>query len=112
MTEFISRKHGHSCYEVIIKTTDHKHYAAAEDFARRLIDHAKPMTIADRIRSMSDVELAKWLIKANDGDFYIPFCECRPECNEMLDGGVDIPDESCVACMVRYLQSDYEVERK
>ena len=44
MTEFISRNHGHECYEIIIKTTNHEHYKAAEDFARRLIDHAKPVT--------------------------------------------------------------------
>lgn len=42
MTEFISRNHGHSCYEIIIKTTNHEHYRMTEDFARRLIDHAKP----------------------------------------------------------------------
>ena len=44
MTEFITRNHGNSDYEVIIKTTDHEHYKATEDFARRLIDHAKPVT--------------------------------------------------------------------
>lgn len=44
MTEFISRNHGHECYEIIIKTTSHEHYKATEDFARRLIDHAKPVT--------------------------------------------------------------------
>ena len=61
MTEFISRKYGNDGYEVIIKTDKHEHYKAAEEFARRLIDHAKPMTNADRIRSMSDEELAEWL---------------------------------------------------
>lgn len=44
MTEFIARNHGCECYEIIIKTTNHDHYKAAEDFARRLIDHAKPAT--------------------------------------------------------------------
>jgi hypothetical protein len=44
MTEFISRKYGNEGYEVIIKTDSHEHYRAAEDFARRLIDHAKPVT--------------------------------------------------------------------
>ena len=43
MTEFISRNHGHSCYEIIIKTTNYEHYKATEDFARRLIGHAKPV---------------------------------------------------------------------
>ena len=44
MTEFISRKYGNEGYEVIIKTDIHEHYKATEDFARRLIDHAKPVT--------------------------------------------------------------------
>lgn len=44
MTEFISRKYGNEGYEVIIKTDCHEHYRASEEFARRLIDHAKPVT--------------------------------------------------------------------
>lgn len=44
MTEFISRKYGNEGYEVIIKTDCHEHYQASEEFARRLIDHEKPVT--------------------------------------------------------------------
>lgn len=44
MTEFITRNYGNKEYEVIIKTDSHEHYKATEDFARRLIDHAKPVT--------------------------------------------------------------------
>ena len=61
MTEFISRKYGNEGYEIIIKTDSHEHYRATEDFARRLIDHAKPMRNADKIRAMSDEELAEFL---------------------------------------------------
>ena len=57
MTEFISRNCGKEGYEIIIKTDSHEHYRATEDFARRLIGHAKPMTNADKIRDMSDEEL-------------------------------------------------------
>ena len=57
MTEFISRNYGKEGYEIIIKTDSHEHYKAAESFARRLIDHSKPMTNAQKIRSMSDDEL-------------------------------------------------------
>ena len=69
MTEFISRKYGKEGYEIIIKTDNHEHYRAAEEFARRLIDHAKPMTNADRIRSMTDKELTifvRAIISAED----------------------------------------------
>lgn len=63
MTEFISRNYGKEGYEIIIKTDSHDHYRATEEFARRLIDHAKPMRNADKIRSMSDEELAYMLWK-------------------------------------------------
>ena len=54
MTEFISRNYGKEGYEIIIKTDSHEHYRATEEFARRLIDHAKPATNADKIRDMTD----------------------------------------------------------
>ena len=60
MTEFVSRKYGTNSFEIIIKTDDEEHYKATEAFARRLIDHAKPVTAADIIRSMSDRELASF----------------------------------------------------
>ena len=59
MTEFITRNYGNKEYEVIIKTDCKEHYKVTEDFARKLIDHAKPQTNADRIRDMSDYELAE-----------------------------------------------------
>ena len=60
MTGFISRKYGTNGFEIIIKTDSEEHYKATEAFARRLIDHAKPATAADKIRSMSDRELASF----------------------------------------------------
>jgi hypothetical protein len=77
MTEFITRScKAESRYEVIIKTDSEEHYKATEDFARRLIDHAKPKTNADRIRAMSDEELAETLVRY-DGvyDVYRTDCE-------------------------------------
>ena len=61
MTEFISRSYGQDEFEVIIKTDNKEHYKKAEDFSRKLIDHAKPQTNADRIRAMTDEELAHFL---------------------------------------------------
>ena len=61
MTEFITRNYGNKEFEVIIKTDSEEHYKETQDFARKLIDHAKPQTNADRIRAMSDEELARWL---------------------------------------------------
>ena len=61
MTEFITRDYGQKEFEVIIKTDNKDHYKATEDFARKLIDHAKPQTHADAIQAMSDEELAEFL---------------------------------------------------
>ena len=83
MTEFISRNYGNEGYEIIIKTDSHDHYRASVDFARRLIDHAKPMTNADRIRAMSDEELAEFL-----GDWAQRhrawMCDSQGECLALL----------------------------
>ena len=73
MTEFISRKYGMEGYEIIIKTDSHEHYRETEDFARRLIDHSKPATNADRIRSMSDEELDCFLNKVTYGMDECPY---------------------------------------
>ena len=59
MTEFITRNYGNKEFEVIIKTDSEEHYKETQDFARKLIGHAKPQTNADRIRAMSDEELAE-----------------------------------------------------
>lgn len=59
MAEFIARNFGNKEFEIIIKTDSKEHYKATEEFARRLIDHAKPPTNADRIRKMTDEELAE-----------------------------------------------------
>lgn len=42
MTEFITRNYGNENFEIIIKTDSKEHYKATQDFARGLIDHAKP----------------------------------------------------------------------
>ena len=83
MTEFISRNYGKEGYEIIIKTDSHEHYKAAESFARRLIDHSKPMTNAQKIRAMSDEELAK---------IFNAFTSYFDECNRSED---DIDCHDC-----------------
>ena len=73
MTEFITRNYGNKEFEVIIKTDSKEHYKKIQDFARKLIDHAKPQTNADRIRSMSDEELAMCLFEIGyDGGWGAP----------------------------------------
>ena len=57
-------------------------------------------TRADRIRAMSDEELAAALYHFCD----VPFCRNLMECKEMLDQDIDIPDEKCIGCALRWLQ--------
>ena len=71
MTEFITRNYGNKEFEVIIKTDSEEHYKETQDFARKLIDHAKPQTNADRIRAMSDEELKKFICSM----FKCEFCD-------------------------------------
>lgn len=95
MTEFISRNYGNEGYEIIIKTDSHEHYRATEDFARRLIDHTKPVTNAQKIRAMSDEELSKVIRE--------PFCDKRTheECTISYCG-------VCNQCVLDWLQQPAE----
>lgn len=60
----------------------------------------KPKTNADRLRSMSDEELAKAL---NNG-FDVKYCTNDPACGELLDTEDGIPEEKCIACALRWLR--------
>jgi hypothetical protein len=64
------------------------------------------MTNADRIRAMTDEELAKRLNKLTDS--YPGVCLELPECHADLDAGRDIPLERCEACWIRWLKQPAE----
>ena len=87
-------------YEIIINTDSEEHYKATQDSAHKLIDHAKPTTNADRIRAMSDEELATFISEIADE------CERNTECNQHCYG-CDI--EYCVreSCL-KWLQQPAE----
>jgi hypothetical protein len=70
-----------------------------------LLVNSNPRTNGDRIRAMSDEELAKYLMQANDCGLSIPFCQNKKECDGLLDNGI-IPDEMCMACMMAWLQKE------
>ena len=50
-------------YEIHFSTPDREKYLAVQEECRRQIDHAKQQTNADKIRQMSDVELADYFAK-------------------------------------------------
>ena len=54
------------------------------------------MTNADRIRAMSDEELAEWLTRIANGDVYTDFC-CNP-------ARTVVCDSKCVVCIAEWLK--------
>lgn len=64
----------------------------------------KPQTNADRIRAMTDEELAKLLYEI-DG---LGYCKNLPECGELLDAPGGIPEEKCIGCMLNWLRQPAE----
>ena len=102
MTEFITRSYRGKEYEVIIKTDNKKHCFAAEEFARKLIGHAKPQTQADRIRAMSDEEMAQLLYSIAyaretpwSKPFWEKFCKDCPCPEYTLNDGMKLHLHEC-----------------
>ena len=71
----------------------------------------KPKTNADRIRSMSDEELAELLYSIQNLEDKVKFCKNKIECDNILDSGKEIPDNMCKQCLVDWLQSEVEETR-
>ena len=107
MTEFITRNYGNKEFEVIIKTNSKEHYKEIQDFARKLIDHAKPQTNADRIRAMSDEELAKFIDdiaqSVADGEYCTAFLNVKN-----FPYSCEDTKKACVAHVVDWLQQPAE----
>ena len=85
-----------------------------DKFNRQIMD--KPMTNADRIRAMSDEELADnlhqlYLAFSDEGycDIGKLFCDGKAECID-ADGEVHCNEERRKACIMRYLQQPAEVK--
>lgn len=109
MTEFISRNYGNEGYEIIIKTDSRDHYRATEEFARRLIDHSKPVTNAQKIRAMSDEEITEFVLR--NGINTLCDIICGGECNAIASFKKS-GDEACKEIVMKWLkQSAEEGER-
>lgn len=66
-------------------------------------EYRKTETRADRIRAMSDQELAAYWADTHDN-----FCQNKPECGEALNRDELIPEEWCVACALAWLRQPVE----
>lgn len=60
---------------------------------------AQIITNADRIRTMSDEELARMLHEQRDS-----YCKNLPECGYLLDTPNGIPAEKCIDCALEWLK--------
>lgn len=89
------------------------HEMTAHDWKNQWVCHrcgrTRPLKVgvtnADRIRAMSDEELAE-LLYGIDGRY----CHNDPECGKLLDLDEGIPEEKCKDCVLRWLQQPAEGE--
>lgn len=65
-----------------------------------------PLTRGDRIRSMSDEELAAYIVELTDG----VYCLHLEACYEDLHGDGEFPEERCRACAVKWLRSEADAK--
>lgn len=63
-----------------------------------------PQTNGDRLRSLDNAQLAEILMN----DLGNLFCKNKPECSRRLDTDEGIPDEWCLACASKWLESPAE----
>ena len=66
------------------------------------------MTNGDRIRAMTDEELAHCMIGIPDMDSQVGFCQNLPKCEELLDTEDGIPSSMCKKCLLKWLQQPAE----
>lgn len=65
-------------------------------------EYRKTETRADRIRAMSDEELANFMNEEHN------YCKNLPKCHEALNTDDLIPDHWCAACLLEWLQQPVE----
>ena len=63
------------------------------------------MTNGDRIRQLTDDELAK-IIASEFTSELVPFCKNYKKCDAILDSGKIIPEEMCIECALEYLKEE------
>lgn len=69
----------------------------------------KQKSNGDRFREMTDEELGKFLLQIGSIENPVPFCQNKPECEELLNND-ELTDAHCLGCMVAYLKRPAENE--
>ena len=62
------------------------------------------ITNADRIRAMSDDELAENLYWFCNLEERIGYCKNMPECEKLLETEDGIPEKKCIGCLLEWLK--------
>ena len=74
----------------------------------RKCDKYEGMTNGDKIRNMSDKELAENILSTPAYETCIKFCKNREECCAIMEMDNDIPEEWCKQCLLEWLQKEVE----
>lgn len=109
-----ARKSGRKNPLIVYRKADAKEHLSLMDRDSGVVgaflrDCKKRMTQADRIRAMSDEELAELFYQFESISDKFKYCKNKPECEDLLDEGKTIPDNMCKKCLVEWLQSEVEV---
>lgn len=78
-------------------------YTNAIEIVNQVEQEFTPKTNVDRIRAMSDEQLADAMLKFPDVCEQIGFCKNDILCNETLDRGELIEPEMCKRCLMNWL---------
>ena len=92
----------------IVHDPKHPHWIVQRSRIKCPLYNARPQNNADRIRSMSDEELAQKLYMFSNLDERINFCPSLLECNALLDTEDGIPQEKCIGCLLAWLRRPVE----
>ena len=64
------------------------------------------MTNVDKIRSMSDEQLADEMLKFPEVCEQIPFCHNEELCGDILERGELLPEGMCKRCLMNWLKKE------
>lgn len=95
-------------YESYREATELLKISQRHDPQAHIIEEEYHFTNADRIRTMTDQELARIMVQLSDLDVRIPYCQELPECEALLETDDGIPAEKCEQCMLAWLRKPAE----
>ena len=81
--------------------------AYREGYRKGYGNRTEPRTKGDKIRALTDEELAKKIVVLDLGE--APYCGSdNAKCNAMVEAGELVPLTMCLKCCIKWLQSEEE----